>query len=133
MQEGLRKLIKLNALQEKAHLFERFAYDSPDKNRVIGSEGHQATIDYITNTIKKYSKYYDVYQQPMPLSIGLSANLTVNGKEVAVDAVGLAPGGSASGPVVAIPNLGCDAVSTLLRCSCVYLVLICGRPIFPLI
>jgi aminopeptidase Y len=98
-------------LEEKAHLFERFAYDSPDKNRVIGSEGHQATIDYITSIIKKYPKYYDLYQQPMPLSVGISANLTVNGKDVAADAVGLAPGGSASGPVVAIPNLGCEDVS----------------------
>ncbi|KAL1593159.1 hypothetical protein SLS60_010766 [Paraconiothyrium brasiliense] len=106
--EALRKLIKVKALEEKAHLFERFAYDSPDKNRVIGSEGHQATIDYITNTVKKFPKYYDVYQQPMPLSVGVSANLTVNGEDVAVDAVGLAPGGSASGPVVAIPNLGCE-------------------------
>ncbi|KAL5445949.1 hypothetical protein PMIN06_007913 [Paraphaeosphaeria minitans] len=126
---GLRKLIKLKALQEKAHLFERFAYDSPDKNRVIGSEGHQATIDYITKTIKKYSRYYDVYQQPMPLSIGLSANLTVNEKEVTVEAVGLAPGGSASGPVVAIPNLGCEeadfsadlsgSIALISRGSCV--------------
>lgn len=107
-------MIKVKALEEKAHLFERFAYDSPDKNRVIGSEGHQATIDYITNTVKKYSKYYDVYQQPMPLSVGVSANLTVNGKETAVDAVGLAPGGSASGPVVAIPNLGCEEVGASL-------------------
>lgn len=98
----------MDALEEKAHLFERFAYDSPDKNRVIGSEGHQATIDYITKTIKKYSKYYDVYQQPMPLSVGISANLTVNGQDTAADAVGLAPGGHVSGSVVAIPNLGCE-------------------------
>lgn len=113
----MRKRIEVKALEEKAHLFERFAYDSPDKNRVIGSEGHQATIDYITNTIKQFPKYYDVYQQPMPLSVGVSANLTVNGKDVAVDAVGLAPGGSASGPLVAIPNLGCEEVNKIL---CLY-------------
>jgi aminopeptidase Y len=106
--EALRKLIKVEALEEKAHLFERFAYDSPDKNRVIGSEGHTATIDYITSQIKKFPKYYNVYQQPMPISIGVSANLTVNGEDVEAYAVGLAPGGHASGTVVAIPNLGCN-------------------------
>ncbi|KAF1967840.1 Zn-dependent exopeptidase [Bimuria novae-zelandiae CBS 107.79] len=106
--ESLRNRIKVKALEEKAHLFERFAYDSPSKNRLIGSEGHQATIDYITSTIKTYSEYYDVYQQPMPMSVGVSANLTVNGKDTEVYAVGIAPGGSVSGPVVAIPNLGCD-------------------------
>lgn len=107
----MRKRIKVKALEEKAHLFERFAYDSPDKNRVIGSEGHQATIDYITKTVKEHSKYYDVYQQPIPLAVGISANLTVNGKETAADAVGLAPGGHVSGPVRVIPNLGCEEVS----------------------
>lgn len=95
-------------MEEKAHLFERFAYDSPAKNRVIGSEGHQATIDYITKTIKQYPKYYTITQQPMPLSVGVEANVTINGRDVSAYAVGLAPGGTASGSLVAIPNLGCE-------------------------
>ncbi|PSN67369.1 leupeptin-inactivating enzyme 1 precursor [Corynespora cassiicola Philippines] len=106
--EKLRKRIKVDALEEKAHLFERFAYDSPAKNRVIGSEGHQATIDYITNTIKQYPDYYTITQQPMPLSVGIEANVTINGKDTDAYAVGLAPGGTASGSLVAIPNLGCE-------------------------
>jgi hypothetical protein len=110
VQEKLRNGIDTEALRVKAHLFERFAYDSPDKNRVIGSEGHQATIDYITNTIKQFPDYYTVYQQPMPLSVGLSANLTINGKDTEAYAVGLAPGGTATGKLVAIPNLGCNSV-----------------------
>jgi hypothetical protein len=110
VQEKLRDGIDTEALRAKAHLFERFAYDSPDKNRVIGSEGHQSTIDYTTNTIKQFPDYYTVYQQPMPLSVGLSANLTINGKDTEAYAVGLAPGGSATGKLVAIPNLGCNSV-----------------------
>ncbi|KAF2679723.1 Zn-dependent exopeptidase [Lentithecium fluviatile CBS 122367] len=107
--EKLRKSINTDALRKKAQLFERFAYDSPDKNRVIGSEGHQATIDYITNQIKQFPDYYTVTQQPMPLSVGVSANLTVNGAETEAYAVGLAPGGTATGKLVAIPNLGCNS------------------------
>ncbi|KAF2242215.1 leupeptin-inactivating enzyme 1 precursor [Trematosphaeria pertusa] len=107
--EKLRRRINVDALEEKAQLFERFAYDSPDKNRVIGSAGHDATVKYITDMIKKFPHYYTVTQQPMPLSVGISANLTINGKETEAYAVGLAPGGHATGSVVAIPNLGCNA------------------------
>ncbi|KAH7112585.1 hypothetical protein B0J11DRAFT_473024 [Dendryphion nanum] len=107
--EQLRKLIKSEALEKKANLFERFAYDSPDKNRVIGSKGHEATVNYITETIKKYPEYYTITQQPVPLSVGVSANLTINGKKNVAYAIGLAPGGTASGRLVAISNLGCKA------------------------
>lgn len=114
MEEKLRKRIKVDALREKAHLFERFAYDSPDKNRLIGSEGHEATIDYITKTIKQFPSYYTVTQQPMPLSVGVTANVTINGKDTEAYAVGLAPGGSVTGTLVAIPNLGCNSVSCVV-------------------
>lgn len=107
-------------MEKKAERFEQFAYDSPDKNRVIGSQGHQSTIDYITETIKKFPDYYTVTQQPMPLSVGVSANVTVNGEDTEAYAVGLAPGGHATGTLVSIPNLGCNAVSIKESCRSSY-------------
>jgi hypothetical protein len=40
----------------------------------------------------------------------VSANLTVGGETKEVYAVGLSPGGTATGEVVVIPNLGCNKV-----------------------
>jgi hypothetical protein len=98
-------------LLKKAHILEDIAYASPEKNRVIGSEGHQATVDYLHAQIAKFPKYYTVELQPVPLVIGVSANLTANNKTIEVYPTTLAPGGNVTGPLVAIPNLGCDEVS----------------------
>lgn len=40
----------------------------------------------------------------------VDANLTVNGKALEVYSLGMSPSGVAKGPVVHIPNLGCDKV-----------------------
>jgi len=40
----------------------------------------------------------------------VSANLTIGGEAKEVYAVGLSPGGTATGDVVVIPNLGCNKV-----------------------
>ena len=49
--------------------------------------------------------------QPFDLSLGISANLTANDEPFEVFAVGLSPQGAVKGPLVHIPNLGCEAVS----------------------
>ncbi|KAF2786898.1 leupeptin-inactivating enzyme 1 precursor [Melanomma pulvis-pyrius CBS 109.77] len=106
--DSLRKALKVDALYKKAEILQDFAYSSPDKNRVIGSQGHQDTIDYLHDQIAKFPKYYTVELQPVPLVVGVSANLTANNKTIEVYAVTLAPGGHVTGPLVAIPNLGCE-------------------------
>lgn len=40
----------------------------------------------------------------------VDANLTINGKALEVYSLGMSPSGKAKGPVVHIPNLGCDKV-----------------------
>jgi hypothetical protein len=115
-QEKLLKTLKIKELLKKAHILEDIAYASPEKNRVIGSEGHQATVDYIHGQIAKFPKYYTVELQPVPLVVGVSANLTANNKTIEVYPTTLAPGGNVTGPLVAIPNLGCDEVSLIPMC-----------------
>jgi hypothetical protein len=46
--------------------------------------------------------------QGVELSIGVNATLTANNKTIEAFATTLAPNGNATGPVVAIPNLGCE-------------------------
>ena len=102
-------------LLAKAKTLEGFAYATQERNRVIGSPGHNATINWIKSTIEKYPEYYTVSLQPFDLSLGVSANLTVNNKALEVYAVGLSPQGTVSGEIVVIPNLACDAVCSLLK------------------
>ncbi len=45
----------------------------------------------------------------MLLNVG--ANLTVNGKSLEVYALGMSPSGKAKGPLVHIPDLGCEKVT----------------------
>jgi hypothetical protein len=47
------------------------------------------------------------------LSVGINATLTANNKTIEAFATTLAPAGKVSGPLVAIPNLGCEEVHDL--------------------
>jgi hypothetical protein len=101
-------------LLKKANILEGFAFATKERNRLIGTPGHNSTVNWIKDTIMQYPDYYDYYLQPFNLSLGISANLTINNAPLEVFAVGLAPGGSVSGSIVHIPNLGCDAVCSFL-------------------
>ena len=97
-------------MRKRAETLQSIAYNTPGKNRVIGSQGHEDTVAYIQSELAKFPDYYSVELQGVPLLVGVSANLTANGKEIEVYSVTLAPSGSVSGPLVAIPNLGCEEV-----------------------
>lgn len=77
---------------------------------MIGSKGHEDTVEWIKGHLEAFPDYYDVYTQDVPLSIGTNATLLANNKTIEAFAVTLAPGGHVSGPLVAIPNLGCEEV-----------------------
>lgn len=102
-------------LLKKAKTLEGFAYATKERNRVIGSPGHNATINWIKSTIEQYPDYYTVSLQPFDLSLGVSANLTLNGKALEVYPVALSPAGDVSGEIVVIPNLACDPVSSISK------------------
>ncbi|KAF2018472.1 Zn-dependent exopeptidase [Aaosphaeria arxii CBS 175.79] len=106
--KSLRKQIKTEALKKRAETLQDIAYSTPGKNRVIGSEGHENTVKYIQKELGQFPDYYTVELQGVELSIGVSANLTANDKTIEVYAVTLAPSGHVSGPLVAVPNLGCE-------------------------
>ncbi|CAG8952140.1 hypothetical protein HYFRA_00000878 [Hymenoscyphus fraxineus] len=105
----LRRLLLRSELLKKAQHLEDIAYATPSRNRVIGSEGHDNTVAWIKETIEKYPDYYTVSLQPFELSVGLNASLTIEGVTMEVFAVTIAPGGDVSGPLVYVPNLGCES------------------------
>ncbi|KAF2131246.1 Zn-dependent exopeptidase [Dothidotthia symphoricarpi CBS 119687] len=106
--EALRHLLDIDNLYAKAEVLQDIAYKTEGKNRVIGSPGHEGTVAFIKETIEQFPDYYTVKLQGVPLTVGVSANLTANNKTIEVYPVTLAPAGDVSGPLVAIPNLGCE-------------------------
>lgn len=101
----------MDNLFAKAEILQDIAYRTEGKNRVIGSKGHEDTVAYIKGQLEQFPDYYTVETQAVPLNIGYNASFKANNKTIEAYAVTLAPGGTASGPLVAIPNLGCEEVS----------------------
>jgi hypothetical protein len=110
LQEALRHLLDIDNLYAKAEHLQDIAYKTEGKNRVIGSKGHDDTVAFIKETLEQFPDYYTVKLQGVPLLVGVSANLTANNKSIEVFPATLAPAGKVSGPLVAVPNLGCEEV-----------------------
>ncbi|KAI1526793.1 leupeptin-inactivating enzyme 1 precursor [Pyrenophora tritici-repentis] len=106
--QSLRDALHIDNLFAKAEILQEIAYSTPGKNRVIGSQGHEDTVEYIKGQLEAFPDYYNVYTQDVPLNIGTNATLMANNKTIEAFAVTLAPGGNVTGPLVAIPNLGCE-------------------------
>lgn len=98
--------LDIDNLYAKAEILQAIAYATEGKNRVIGSPGHEATVEYIQSQLD--TEYYDVTLQGVELSVGVNATLTANNKTIEAYTTTLAPAGDATGPLVAIPNLGCE-------------------------
>lgn len=103
-------MLDIDHLYAKAEHLQEIAYATEGKNRVIGSKGHDDTVAWIKETLHQFPDYYTVHLQPVPLLVGVSANLTANNKTIEAFPTTLAPQGDVTGPLVAIPNLGCEEV-----------------------
>ncbi|KAF1842536.1 Zn-dependent exopeptidase [Cucurbitaria berberidis CBS 394.84] len=106
--KSLRDSLHIDNLFAKAEILQDIAYKTPGKNRIIGSKGHEDTVAYIKGQLEQFPDYYTVETQAVPLNIGTNATLKANNKDIKAYPVTLAPGGNVTGPLVAIPNLGCN-------------------------
>jgi Zn-dependent M28 family amino/carboxypeptidase len=106
--EKLQSLIKTKDLLAGSQKLQDIA-DAHGGNRAFGGGGHNATVDYLYNTLKSL-KYYDVVKQPFTeiYSEG-TGSLTVDGQTIAAQTLTYTPAGEATRPLVAVANLGCDA------------------------
>ncbi|RSL99867.1 hypothetical protein CDV31_012001 [Fusarium ambrosium] len=104
----LQKLINIEGLLAGSQKLQDFA-DANGGNRAFGSGGHNATVDYIYNTLKGLGTY-DVVKQPFTeLYSQGTASLKVNGEDFAAAIMTYTPGGTVQGPLVVASNLGCAA------------------------
>ena len=108
--EGLQATVNIDDLLAYEQQLEDFAYATPERNRLIGTPGHDNTINYLYDTVSQLG-YYDVYRQPFStISSSGNASLVIDDADQGAEYFDLSPSGSAiDTPFVAIPNLGCNA------------------------
>ncbi|KPI37306.1 putative leucine aminopeptidase 2 [Cyphellophora attinorum] len=100
-------LIAVEDLEAGAAALQKIA-DENGGNRVFGSTGHNATVDYLVAELEALD-YYDVSTQAfVELFSGGSGSLTVDGTEYEALILTYTPNGDATGSLVAVDNLGCD-------------------------
>lgn len=106
--EKLQKAIKIDKLLKGAQKLQNLA-DAHGGNRAFGSGGHNATVDWLYKTLRKLD-YYNVVKQPFTeLYSEGESTLLVDGESVASSIMTYTPAGTSTGPLFAIPGLGCTA------------------------
>lgn len=107
---AMQKSITRKALAAKGRELEAIAYSTPLRNRVMGSEGHNLTIDWITGYLDEMSDYYTYEVQPfIALFSNANGTLAINGEDVETEVFEYSPSGDVEAEIVAVDNLGCEA------------------------
>lgn len=106
----LQASIRENALSKKAKELEQAAYSTPDRNRVFSSPGHLNTLDFIEGYLNKVKDYYTFRRQPFEaLYSQASGNFSADGTAYTPIIFQYSPSGTATAPLVAVSNEGCEA------------------------
>lgn len=109
--DGLRSSINTDDLLADAQTLEDFAYSTTERNRVFGSPGHNATVNWLYDELSSLNGYYSVSLQPfVALFSEGDASFTVNGADQSANLLTYTPSGVVPDTsLIAIPNLGCNA------------------------
>lgn len=111
--EQLQELITIEDLLAGSQKLQDIA-DAHEGNRAFGSGGHNATVDYLYETLSALqsgnSSYYDVVKQPFTeLFFAGTATLSVDGAEYDASTMTYTPSGTVSGlSLVPVADLGCN-------------------------
>lgn len=109
--DDLRSSINTNDLLEDAMALESFAYSTTERNRVFGSPGHNATVNWLYDELSSLDDYYNVSLQPFEaLFSDGSQSFTVDGVDQNATLLTYTPSGVVRNTsLIAIPNFGCNA------------------------
>ncbi|KAL8652095.1 MAG: hypothetical protein Q9210_002887 [Variospora velana] len=106
----LRRVLLRSNLLDKARTLEGFAFATPERNRVFGSPGHNATVNYLYDQVTALGDYYTVEIQPfVELYSAGSASLSVSGDALDAGIFTYSPAGKFTEPLAAVANFGCNA------------------------
>jgi carboxypeptidase Q len=109
--DSLRALINIDDLLTDGQTLEDFAYATPGRNRVFGSPGHNATVNWLFDELSALNDYYTVTLQPFEaLFSDGNASLIVNGVDQGANILTYTPSGTlVNTPVIAVSNFGCNS------------------------
>lgn len=83
--------------------------DENGGNRAFGGAGHNATTEWLYQTLLE-SGAYDVYKQPfVELFTAATTKFTVAGADIKADYLTFGPSGNVNGTLVKVNDLGCNA------------------------
>lgn len=107
----LEKDIKLKDLMKGAKTLESLAYKYPERNRLMGGNGHNDTVAFLKKELEALDGYYKVELQPFStlIQINGTAALSVDNVDQKPGLMEYSPSGEATGPIVVVANLGCEA------------------------
>ncbi|KAF2755599.1 peptidase M28 [Pseudovirgaria hyperparasitica] len=105
---ALQESIKLENLLPRSQKLQDFAYATEARNRVAGSPGHVATVDYIISELEATGAY-DIERQPFTTTIQEegSYRITVDNVEWNAGELQFSASGDVTAPLVVVSNLGC--------------------------
>ena len=109
--EKLQELITTEDLVAGSQVLQDLA-DAHGGNRAFGGGGHNATADYLYETLNALDGYYDVFKQPFTelYFAGTAELAVVGGEKYPASALTYTPAGEFSGAaVVSVAELGCAA------------------------
>lgn len=110
--KALQEAINVDNLLAKAQDLEDIAYATPDRNRVMGSEGHNNTVTYLVEAIEALGDSWTVYRQPFTaLYSNVQGEITVDGTTYDPTFFEYSPGGDITADVVPVDALGCEAAN----------------------
>ncbi|KAL8756956.1 MAG: hypothetical protein Q9184_004331 [Pyrenodesmia sp. 2 TL-2023] len=106
----LRRVLLRSNLLAKSQILEGFAYATPERNRVFGGPGHNATVNYLYDQVAALGGYYNIEFQPFveTYSAG-NASVNVAGADQDAQLFTYSPSGKFTEPLVAVANFGCNA------------------------
>jgi hypothetical protein len=114
--------INRDNLLDGAQQLENFAYASAERNRFVGSPGHNDTVYWLKDTLESLDGYYNVSLQQFYIVAQLSGSVNsfkVNGVAPANGSYLLfdySASANVTAPLVTVSNLGCNAVSPEVAC-----------------
>lgn len=107
--KALQDAIGVDNLRAKAGHLESIAYATDERNRVIGSAGFNNTVDWLYESVEALGDYWTVRRQPFTaLYSNVDGDLTVDGTTFEPSFFEYSPGGTVTGELVPVDNLGCE-------------------------
>jgi hypothetical protein len=117
-QTTLKEDITRAGLLAGAQQLEDFAFASDERNRLIGSPGHNDTVHWLKDTLESLDGFYNVSLQNFLTVVQFNGTIntfavgTSTPPAALISLLEYSPTGNVTAPLAVVSNVGCNAVIT---------------------